>query len=162
MNTDRKLINSVGHDADDLARAQRIAAMLDVQTGELGVATQMRLNDMRAQAVAATRVRAPFWRMRPVLSASFALSTLLACVLLLMVERNHQRSDAEAVALFEATFGLEAQAQIGEHLAATAALIDADSGLADSDEAMVALDLEFYAWLAENPTAPGAHSGSGS
>jgi hypothetical protein len=171
MNNDSQLTNSAaspggqhGNPAigtDDQVLAQRITRQLEAQSMNPAVATQMRLNDMRAQAIATTRVRTFRWRAVPILGFSLALSTILACVLIVQATRQTRvGSDTEATALFEATFG-DALPTFAEENPAVA-LMETAANPADTDEAILADDLEFYAWLAENSTHLGASSGSGS
>ena len=131
---------------------QAVLRALDAQTGQFSVATQMRLNEARARAIAATRVKIPFWRSTPMLAAAFAVSAAYTFVLLTQPQGMPTSAELEATALFEATFGAEVA---DEAAANSAAFFDASaveaSGLNETalDETVVANDLEFYAWLSE-------------
>ena len=134
---------------------QAVLRTLDAQTGQYSVATQMRLNEARARAIAATRAKIPFWRRTPLLAAAFALSAAYAFVILTQTHTEPTSAELEATALYEATFGADAVDESNP-----AVFFDADL-----DETVVANELEFYAWLSETGvqrTAPANAQGSGS
>ena len=152
---------------------QAVLASLDAQAEQYGVATQMRLNEARARAIAATQVKVPFWQRRSILGAAFAFAAALAFIVLTQPTGVTSSAEFEATALYEATFGAEPpeavttnpeafvvaeldQIALDETFAETA--LD-EAGL---DEAVVANDLEFYAWLSESTNAERAPAGSGS
>ncbi len=154
-------------DIDPAVRA--ILRTLDVQIGQYDMSTQMRLNDARARAVAATRAKVPFWRSTPILAAGFALSAAYSFVILTQPHVAITASEIEATALYEATFGAGIP---DDEAASPGALFDAnvdqtalDETVLDEavpDETVVANNLEFYAWLSKSTNAERARSGSGS
>ena len=148
----------------DRATAQAVLRTLDAQTGQYDVATQMQLNEARAKAIAATRANVPFWRRRSIFGAAFALSSALAFIVLTQPAGVTSSAEIEATALFEATFGAEPPEAVAANPEAFfVAELDQialdETGL---DEAVVANDLEFYAWLSESTNADRARGGSGS
>ena len=154
--------NSSATDADRAVQA--VLRTLDAHAEQYGVSTQMRLNEARARAIAATRVKAPFWRSHSLLGAAFAFSAVVAFVLLTNVPSQPGSADIEATALYEATFG--AELPIDAEVNPDAILIaDLDQAALDEmvlDEAVLANDLEFYAWLSETTHAERVPAGSGS
>lgn len=150
------------HGADTVMHA--VISALDTQVAQYSVSTQMRLNEARARAIAATRVKVPFWRSHSILGAAFAFSAVVAFVLLTNVPSQPGSADIEATALYEATFG--AELSIDAEVNPDAILIaELDQAALDEmvlDEAVLANDLEFYAWLSETTHAERAPAGSGS
>ena len=142
---------------------QAVVQSLDAQTAHYSVARQMRLNEARARAIAATRAKVPFWRSTPILAAAFALSAAYTFVLLTQPLGVSPSAEIEATALFEATFGADAPEESAVNPDAFFAVGAEDAGL---DETVVANDLEFYAWLSETSRAERAPvntpAGSGS
>lgn len=130
---------------------QAVLRTLDAQAGQYSVATQMRLNEARARAIAATRAKTPFWRRTPFLAAAFALSASYTLVILTHPHSEATSAELEATALYEATFG----ADVADEAAANRAdFFDAKLDPTaldetDLDETVVANELEFYAWLSE-------------
>jgi hypothetical protein len=143
--------NSVPPEQESEWLAQ-IRAQLDREALDLSVADQMRLNEARAAAIAATRKpHAPFWQ-------RFGLITLAGSVAMLalvwvMLPRNAQldRDDAQVMAMFEAAFPAQEMA--------SATSVASDVMNSDIEETAVADDLAFYSWLAEQ-SQRGASKGS--
>lgn len=144
---------------------------LDAQAGQYSVATQMRLNEARARAIAATRAKIPFWRNTPLLAAAFALSAAYTFVILIqpvILTQTHTEptsAELEATALYEATFGADAVDESNPAAFFDAKLAATALDETDLDETVVANELEFYAWLSETSaqrTAPANAPGSGS
>ena len=147
------------------AGMQVILRTLDTQVEHYSVSTQMRLNDARARAIAATRAKVPFWRSHSILGAAFAFSAVVAFVLLTNVPSQRGSVDIEATALYEATFGAEqtfSEADIGSTALQETALNGTALDAAGLDETVLANDLEFYAWLSESTHAIRVPAGSGS
>lgn len=150
---------------------QAVLRSLDTQVEQYGVVTQMRLNDARACAIAATRTKVPFWRSRSILAAAFAFSAAVA-VVVLTHETQATSAELEATALYEATFGtdvpdvaaINVQAFADSDQTALDEAVSDATGLDEAglDETVVANDLEFYAWLSEGTNAERAPAGSGS
>ncbi len=147
------------------AGMQVILRTLDTQVEQYSVSTQMRLNDARARAIAATRAKVPFWRSHSMLGTAFAFSAAVAFVVLTQTPSQPTPAEIEAMALFDATFGAE-QALFEADFGATA--LD-ETGLDETaldetglDETVLANDLEFYAWLSESTHATRVPAGSGS
>ena len=155
-----------------------ILRTLDAQTEQCSVATQMRLNEARARAVAATRAT-PFWRRAPILATAFSLSAACAFVIFTQTHTVSTSAQLEATALYEATFGADVvdiaelypDANFNTTLDATALtqtelsqaeLRETALYQANLDETMVANDLEFYAWLSKNSSSRRVSEGSGS
>ena len=153
---------------DDNRTVQAVLRTLDAHAEQYGVSTQMRLNEARARAIAATRVKVPFWRSHSLLGAAFAFSAVVAFVLLTNVPSQPGSADIEATALYEATFGAELpiDAEVNPDALLVADLVaDLDQAALDEmvlDEAVLANDLEFYAWLSETTHAERVPAGSGS
>jgi hypothetical protein len=148
--------------ADALMHA--VISTLDTQVEQYSVSTQMRLNEARARAIAATRAKVPFWRSHSLLGAAFAFSAGVAFVLLTNVPSQPGSADIEATALYEATFGAELSndAEVNPDAILIADLDQAALDEMVLDEAVLANDLEFYAWLSETTHAVRAPAGSGS
>ena len=174
-----KTLNTIVMPAPEEPCVQAVLASLNAQTEHYSVATQMRLNEARARAIAATRAEARFWHRPSILGAAFACAAALAFVVLTQPASVSKSAEFEATALYEATFGAEPAEAVAANPEAffvaefeQAALDETgldDSGLDDSgldetglDEAVVANDLEFYAWLSESTNAERAPAGSGS
>ncbi len=150
-----------------------ILRTLDAQTEQCSVATQMRLNEARARAVAATRAT-PFWRRAPILATAFSLSAAGAFLIFTPTHTVSTSAQLEATALYEATFGadvidvadLNPDANFNSSLDATALsqseLSETTLDQANLDETMVANDLEFYAWLSKSSSTRRVSEGSGS
>ena len=143
---------------------QAVLRTLDAHAEQYGVSTQMRLNEARARAIAATRVKVPFWRSHSLLGAAFAFSAVVAFVLLTNVPSQPGSADIEVTALYEATFGTELpiDADVNPDAILIAELDQAALDEMVLDEAVLANDLEFYAWLSETTHAERAPAGSGS
>ena len=144
----------------DSSLVQAVLSTLDAQTAQYGVATQMRLNEARARAIAATRRKLPFWRSRALLGAAFACSAAAAFVLLMQANTQATSAELESAALYEATFGVDIATSASENPAAffdaplaQAALDETVFDTTGLDETVVANDLEFYAWLSETTRA---------
>lgn len=145
-----------------------ILRTLDAQTEQCSVATQMRLNEARARAVAATRA-VPFWRRAPILATAFGLSAACAFVIFTQTHTVSTSAQLEATALYEATFGtdvmdvadLNPDANFNTTLDETA-LSKTALDQASLDETSVANDLEFYTWLSKSSNTRRVSKGSGS
>ncbi len=147
---------------------QTVLRTLDAQARQYDIATQMQLNEARARAIAATRAKTPFWRSTPVLAAAFAMSAALSFIVLTQPNDVPTSAELEATALFEATFGAEVANQ-EPSAEVSSAEVFWDAGVGETaldeavvDEAVVANDLEFYAWLSESTNARRTPTGSGS
>ena len=143
-----------------------ILQRLDAQASSYSVATQMRLNEARARAIAATRAKVPFWRTKSILAATFAVSAAFSFVVLTQQHSVRTSAEMEATALYEATFGADDETlnpaeYFDSDLDATALN---EMGLDETglDETVLANDLEFYAWLSESTNTERAPAGSGS
>lgn len=128
---------------------QAVLRTLDAQAGQYSVATQMRLNEARARAIAATRAKIPFWRRTPFLAAAFALSASYTLVILTHPHSEATSAELEATALYEATFGADAVDESNSAVLFDAKLDPTALDETDLDETVVANELEFYAWLSE-------------
>lgn len=128
---------------------QAVLHTLDAQASQYSVATQMRLNEARARAIAATRAKTPFWRSTPFLAAAFALSASYTLVILTHPHSEATSAELEATALYEATFGADAVDESNSAVLFDAKLDPTALDETDADETVVANELEFYAWLSE-------------
>ncbi len=128
---------------------QAVLRTLDAQAGQYSVATQMRLNEARARAIAATRAKTPFWRSTPFLAAAFALSASYTLMILTHPHSEATSAELEATALYEATFGADAVDESNSAVLFDAKLDPTALDETDADETVVANELEFYAWLSE-------------
>ena len=128
---------------------QAVLRTLEAQAGQYSVETQMRLNEARARAIAATRAKTPFWRSRPLLAAAFALSGAYTFVILTQTHNEPTSAELETTALYEATFGADVVDESNSAVLFDAKLDPAALDETDTDETVVANELEFYAWLSE-------------
>jgi len=168
--------NSESHTDSNISdpTMQAILRTLDTQAGQYSVATQMRLNEARARAIAATRAKTPFWRSTPFLAAAFAISAAYTFIILTQPHGVPTSAELEATALYEATFGAEVADETSVNPKAffepkLDPTVLNETGLDETgldetglEESVVANDLEFYAWLSESTHVEHARSGSGS